>query len=167
MSATLLLIVALVSLTAIVATVIAVARDGYRPVRTDRSRIPARVERRPGDYRTSADLDADEEAAVRAAEKTIARAPFADVAAEIAAATARPYSSAVPAQPVPARPDAARPVPAQSVPAQPDAARPDAARPQPKADPVPAQPEPAHTAVRRGGRARGPRRAASAPKSPR
>ena len=105
MSATLFIAVILVSVIAIVATVIAVARDGYRPARTDRSRLPA-----------------------------------PDVAAAIVDATARPYSSAIPAEPAPALPQRA---------------------------PAPAQPEPAHTAIRRAARVRGPRRAASAPKSPR
>ncbi len=37
----LLVLLGLVSLAAIVGTIVTVARDGYRPVRTDRTRLPA------------------------------------------------------------------------------------------------------------------------------
>jgi hypothetical protein len=160
MSTFLLIAVVLVSVIAIIATALAVARDGYRPLRTDRSRLPVRNEPGAADHRTAADRDADDEAAVRAATAESRRGAFADVAAEIAAATARPFSSVVPPEPGigETRPAAA----AQPVTAE---ARPLPALPQ--SGRTPSETEPAHTAVRRGARARGPRRAASAPKSPR
>jgi hypothetical protein len=41
-SALLLILIGLVALAAVVGTIVTVVRDGYRPVRTDRNRIPAR-----------------------------------------------------------------------------------------------------------------------------
>jgi hypothetical protein len=43
----LLIVIGLVSLIAIIGTVVAVARDGYRPVPTDRSRVPLRSDAAP------------------------------------------------------------------------------------------------------------------------
>ncbi|MBZ4488425.1 hypothetical protein LQ938_14605 [Microbacterium sp. cx-55] len=131
MSTFLLTVVLLVSVAAVAATVVAVARDGYRPVRTDRSRLPARaVEGR----RTAAQIDADEEAAVRANTPTGTPLPA--------------EGHSLPAEAAPR----SAPTEAPSV--------------EPALTSIPTE-DAAHAAVRRGGRARGPRRAASAPKSPR